>query len=671
MEMINPSNEQLSILRQIKHSNCVVDSVAGCGKTKTVIFTAMAYRNDSILVLMYNKDQRMETRKILKLYRLDNVDVHTYHSAAYNLYSPDCMRDNDIQRIIDENKPKINYTTYDMIIIDESQDFNNLYYKFVCKIIRDYTQPQPGDVDQPGEVDAPTKYNDKVDSQMAKYGEIANRKCRLVVLGDFMQEVYVFNNSNTDYILNPERYFPFEWSHLQLTKTFRLTKPMVELVNSVNEYFIGNTRMLVSDKDSNIRPKYYVCDTEFIYGVLKKYLDSGRKPHEIFILTPSINKNYQVTKLCNILTNNNIPIYIRGDTSSRNSARDVANGKLVISTIHAIKGGERPIVLLMGFDDSVLPKMLNKNSVNKSAIIYVALTRAKEELVIFHHYSNAFIIPPEIVKRHCDFSIEVSDFAHNHLSTKGISVKENYCVTDMVKYLSHDLIAKCKEYIIVTTEIAASENIATQYGIPHCVQSIVADSYEEIADINGFLIPAFHSQFCFNFKSLIEYFEGQYRNTPFQRLVKGYVDELNELCDDLLFNTEIDMARLTRAATIYNGLCNRLFFKIEQIKDFNWMNIEFLNECSDRLSTHLSVNTQYEIPVSRLCINGIIDAIDNDIVYELKCTSIIEDEHLLQLALYSFLMPNKTYKLFNIYTGELLSLVITNSTAIAEILMKR
>lgn len=624
--MVNPSEEQINILKEIKNCNCVIDSVAGCGKTTTLCMIAMAYRRDTILSLMYNVRQRKNTKESLRRYGLRNIEVHTYHSAAYNLYGGNCMRDSDIKRLIDEDRQPNNYDKYDIIIIDETQDFTDLYYKFVLKMIRDLT----------------------VD------------KCRLVILGDFMQEINVFNGSNIDYILNPELYFDGPWKHLSLTKTFRLTKPMVDLVNAINDYHLNGARVLVSDKQSEIRPKYFVCDTEFVHKKLTEYL-SVHQPHEIFILTPSVNKNPHVVNLSNKLTNSSIPVYVGNDKSINNS--EAMNGKLVISTIHAVKGGERPIVFLLGFDDSVLPKMLNVNPVNKNAIIYVALTRAQQELLIFHHHSNAFIVPPDIIRQYCDFSIEVCDFKNNHLSKKSISSKDYYCVTDMVKYLSHAIIEECKKYIIETVEIEANGNLAIDHGIPNVVPSVVPNSMEEVADINGFLVPAYHSRFCFNFALLTEYFSKQYKNTPFHRLINGYIAELKQMSAGSL--TEI-----TRAATIYNGLHGRLFFKIEQIRDFNWINAEFLNECSARMDSILSDMTCYEVPITRECISGIIDAIDCDTVYEFKCTSMIEDEHLLQLALYAYLIPGKKYKIFNVYTGELRSIVVTNPTRIAEILIR-
>ena len=57
-----------------------------------------------------------------------------------------------------------------------------------------------------------------------------------------------------------------------------------------------------------------------------------------------------------------------------------------------------------------------------------------------------------------------------------------------------------------------------------------------------------------------------------------------------------------------------------------------------------------------------IDAVDEDNVYELKCTNSLTMSHKLQLIVYAWLWnqlypdDNKKFKLFNIYTCEILEL---------------
>jgi len=57
----------------------------------------------------------------------------------------------------------------------------------------------------------------------------------------------------------------------------------------------------------------------------------------------------------------------------------------------------------------------------------------------------------------------------------------------------------------------------------------------------------------------------------------------------------------------------------------------------------------------------IVDIISNDSLWEIKCTNSLTIEHKIQLVLYAWIcevldIPKKEYKLFNIKTGELLTL---------------
>lgn len=46
MTLHNPSNEQLEIIKLLKDNNVVVDSVAGSGKTTTIMHIAKHYKED-------------------------------------------------------------------------------------------------------------------------------------------------------------------------------------------------------------------------------------------------------------------------------------------------------------------------------------------------------------------------------------------------------------------------------------------------------------------------------------------------------------------------------------------------------------------------------------------------------------------------------------------------
>lgn len=62
--MLSPaSKEQIDIINAIKTNNVKVNSVAGSGKTTTVLHMAQILENESILLLTYNARLKIDTRK--------------------------------------------------------------------------------------------------------------------------------------------------------------------------------------------------------------------------------------------------------------------------------------------------------------------------------------------------------------------------------------------------------------------------------------------------------------------------------------------------------------------------------------------------------------------------------------------------------------------------------
>jgi len=91
------------------------------------------------------------------------------------------------------------------------------------------------------------------------------------------------------------------------------------------------------------------------------------------------------------------------------------------------------------------------------------------------------------------------------------------------------------------------------------------------------------------------------------------------------------------------------------------------------MSINLNKSSIFEKYIERLTYNniiikGYIDCIDQDIIYEFKCTNYITPEHILQLALYSYLIndSNKKYKLYNIYTDECIEIIVSDDVAVVN-----
>jgi hypothetical protein len=252
----------------------------------------------------------------------------------------------------------------------------------------------------------------------------------------------------------------------------------------------------------------------------------------------------------------------------------------------------------------------------------------------------------------------------NKLNREIKASTSEYSVTDLVKYLSHDKVQRCLKLIKVTELVRAGESISC----PGIAKSLIKNSVEEVSDINGCVIPNFHAKFNYNFAELEKYFLEKYKKTPISKIVKKHLNTISQI--DFASATIHD---ILYTATVYHGLCQNMLYRIEQIAEYNWLSIEFLKQCSERIANECGKCTRYEIPVfantSYGTISGIIDCIsESQTVYEFKCTSILEEEHILQLALYSCLYEAKSYKLFNIFSGQVLEVKLCEGVTLNDLL---
>ena len=102
------SKEQLSIVEAIKNDkNVIVDAVAGSGKTTTISFIAQDNLKKKILILTYNTKLKIETRQKFEKLKLENCEIHTYHSFGQNHYEADCSTDRGLI-LINEGSVKHN-----------------------------------------------------------------------------------------------------------------------------------------------------------------------------------------------------------------------------------------------------------------------------------------------------------------------------------------------------------------------------------------------------------------------------------------------------------------------------------------------------------------------------------------------------------------------------------
>ncbi len=634
--LISPSEEQKTILKKILNSNLTINAVAGSGKTTTNLHIANAYKTSNILLLTYNSKLKMETRMKIDKYKIENLETHSYHSFGVKYYDRMCFTDLSIKNIINLNLPKLKSFKYDIIIIDEAQDMTPLFYEFALKILAD------NDIDNP----------------------------RLVISGDLNQSIYDFNKADNRYLKYADKLFLKDtWDNATLSKSFRITSETASFINNC----MYGYEYIKSNKITNIRPRYVICDTfggkygtsSSILSEFKNIISLGYKPDDIFILAPSIRTNNSPVRiLANQISEMNIPIYVP-TSDSENIDESVIENKLVISTIHQSKGRERLVVFLFGFDNSYF-KFFKKDADPTKCPneLYVATTRALERLIIFHHYSNDYLpfLNKDLLSKYTNFNNGRLFIKNNESESFG-----KIAVTDLIRHLTMDTVQTCKSFLNIQQIRSPSKMIK----IPIKSSQVVGN--ESVSDITGTAIPAYYE---YRLKQKMTIFNGiptqfikNNKSSTKQTLISDFssgdcmIDtdddkpisknkEPQKTADTLIVEkiklNEISESELLYLANRWLSYCSGYIFKLKQIKNFNWLSHENLLACLDRMDTlGLSKSTIFEKKVSverdkifkNKDVAGYMDCFDpvQNSVFEFKCTERIEDEHLLQVALYMYL----------------------------------
>lgn len=642
-----PSIEQCDIVNKLEKTNVIVDAVAGSGKTTTSIHIGKHHKHRNNLLLTYNAKLKLETREKADYYKLTNLEVHTYHSFCVKYYDRKCFTDTILLKLLGNQTKK--YTQplkpfkYDMIIIDESQDMSIVYYELVCKILKDNI--------------------------------LDKKNIKLCILGDKNQSIFEFNNADSRFITLANEIFNinnFEWKYAKLSTSYRITNEMALFINNC----VLKCDRMNAIKSNNIKPKYVICDSFeniYIFNCIKNFLEMGYLPTDIFILAPSVkNINAPVRKLENQIKKQmpHIQIYVPTSDDEKLDSQ-VLDNKLIFSTFHQAKGLERKIVIVYGFDDGYFKFYAkNKNPLECPNTIYVAITRAKEHLILIHHYANDYLqfIDKYILHNYVDIIFDKNlDIYHN---------KDNHIdpisVTDLVKHLPVNTIQTALTYIKINI-IKEKEDINEHISIPSKTKQL--KGYENVAEITGTAIPAYYEYKFTNKLTILNVLQSKYAYYNNDNETDDENEYIIDMDDDTIDNNSSITTKKQNTNTTYDKIkklvnnisfetltpdelllltthyCSRIsgyIFKTMQITEYNWITKDNLDKCISRLETlKLSNNSKFEVEKQREnrteLVNkkliGRFDCIDeeNDTLYEFKCVNELNSEHCLQTALYAYL----------------------------------
>lgn len=635
--MIKLSKYQIDIIQEIgKNKNIIVDSVAGSGKTTTVLYITKTYPEKNILMLTYNSKLKIETRNKILDMGLQNIEAHSYHAFCYKYYDV-CSNDIEMDKIIENNFEPREQIEYDLIIIDEVQDITPLLFKLIRKI-----------------------YNDMI------------FKSQLCLIGDKNQSIYNFAGADERYITLADKIFKYndlEWSKLNLTQSFRVSIPVA---NFINHNMIGGQRIF-SNKTGCQRPDYILCDTydeDIVFHKIIKIIEvDGYKPEDIFILSYSVKTTSggltPIIKLENkIKDKTNYDVYVP-ISDEEYIDKDIIDGKLVFSTFHQSKGLERKFVFIYGFDSSYY-EYYDKGAKQTECpnLLYVATTRASQKLFLLH--DNNFDYLPFLNLNMIEQRTNFIDITYKDKKVKKVKkIKKEKSVTDLVNHLNYETIKrvmtkfKCHEIETIYDDFDLNIPIKTHQPNGKC---------EGVSELSGIAILNMYQYNITEKNDLYDHMK--YMNEQIYK--KSYKKKHPFIYKSIknFKHKSYDINSYLKLANLWNSFKINLIYKIKQIKKYNWINEQQIQICLNRITNNLNISHDAKFELKKeysICdfnIIGYIDCIDNDNIFEFKCVSKLKPEHFIQLALYAYLMESnkiigKSYYLYNVLTNKLWNITYT------------
>ena len=695
-----PSEEQMYIINHIKSGkyNGEVDAVAGSGKTTTILSLATHIADKSIIQITYNSELKREVSEKKDKYGLSNIAIFTYHSFAYKYYTEEANTDIGISKIIrTDMQPKMALPDIDILVGDEIQDMNFLYYQFVQKVLTDSGNKS---------------------------------RIQILILGDKYQGLYEFKGADTRFLTLGHQIWstasPLPFKQMNLTTSYRVTRQIADFVNKVmlgpdvvssseSSSVLGESSSVLGERIHAVKdgPKvsyirrstcfqvYRTIGTKIVNMILSGYA----KPSDIFVLAASVKQKY-FKMIENMLVENNIPCYVpMNDVNTIHS--DVIKNKVIFSSFHQSKGRERKVVIIYGFDRTYF------NYYNRGAdmsvcpsTLYVAATRATEKLIVvesddplpFLKYTHFQLRDSTFV----DFEGEPVNFFDDFANANEHDVQyHKTSPTELIRFLN--------ENVVITIADLMEDYLFTSSSSSSCNDEVVDDLYvdktmivsnenfitssyfgndvcEEVSDLNGLVIPSLYQERNSGKNSITEYVLAQIdKERPFYKEKMREVDFLKPL----------SLANHLLVTNIYKSMNENLYFKLAQIVSYDWLSQDNVDAMFGNMDAHISepANLEYEVTIIKdkyktveltankysridefierhmgkefgiLRMNAIVDAISPDTIWEFKCVEALTTEHRLQLLIYAWIIrmtlsdePQRQFKLLNIRTGEMQTL---------------
>lgn len=643
------SREQQEIVECILNGkSCISDSVPGAGKTTTGINVARQIPDKHILCLTFSSSLKAEGRGKVK--DVPNMDIESYNSWILKFYGKGGVSKEEVFEVLRYNEKMCHeVVAYDIIILDETQDMNILYYQMVLKFVKD-----------------------------------CNIRPLYLVLGDKYQGVFEFLGADRRYLTLADRIFEGNFERHFLTQSFRMTDNMSQFIN---ECVLGEDRIHTA-KPSNEKVSYLVTDPydirthEYVYIQIKnKMKEEGAILDDFFILFAGMKPKTPAPQLNRYLAHKRMNIAYLDSETDGISEEEMRN-KIVMTTFHKSKGRERKYVFVFNIDTSYFKYYKKDADPNICPPeMYVAMTRATHKLWVFQGIGKKesyrqcpffkLSLRNLIKKSYCEAKPLLSDIPikkYTRIDGPIPSMRVNsFSVSKLIQYLPdkyEEALYPLLNPLFSTVHEADGCQVAFNPTLPSkCGTS------EHISDILGIAIPSYighkHGIHCEIHTML------QDPRPKYETLTKKINNPPNKIEDHIRF------------ANIDVSLRKGIESNLRQIENYNNIispkNVKCCELNSNRID--LSDNPTFEKSVTysyhhreygTINIDGCMDSLSQNKLYEFKCVNHLTFEHKLQLVVYTWILQNthrgrRENYLFNFFTGELLQMRYDN-TPIDEIM---
>jgi len=673
------SEEQQVVIDFVQQGkNVIVDACAGSGKSTTILSTALSQPHRRFLLITYNKSLRKEIQEKVRELGITNVVVHTYHSLAVAIYDAEAHADKVMRLLVQMNKPPKRLIDTDVVVLDEVQDMTFLYFRLIVKYIKDLGKP-----------------------------------VQMMILGDYMQGLYEFKGADIRFLTKAKDLwegFSLLSSQLfeqcSLKTSYRITNQMADFVNDV---LLGDQRLQACrDGEPVVYIRRKVHDLErFVVSTIRELLHQcAGKPSDFFILGGSVKgANSVIRRIENALVDANIPCHVPMMENAENMEEDVIKGKIVFSSFHTSKGRQRPYVFVVGFDHSYFKTIArNMDPTICPNTIYVATTRASQRLYLLesdewpsdrpfkflkatHHEMQA--------KSYVDFrGMPRSRFDEEDIENKdGAEIKiHRVNPTDLTKFVGE---AVLEEITPILERIFIKEGREELIPLPTTIKT-TAGFVEDVSDLNGIAIPAMLYDYIHSLYSCDDDDDDEGGGILY-RMIRENLSQTKPNKHLFLKNQPLvpnceNIGDYLYMANVLEAAQEKLYFKLKQISrdEYTWLTPQLMGKCKTRmlqvLKNEISEDTLFEHPIvsydsefenellnqrlspffenQQFLFSARVDLLTDQTVWELKCTSEITAEHMIQTVLYAWIWRTihqypKEVKIFNIRSGQVLRLEAT------------